>query len=73
MMIPAAAFFSFFFFGIDELAVQLEEPFSVLPMESMTNGIGLSADEFAQWHTDNEDKYLPKVIEPVQAGMPASQ
>lgn len=59
-MIPCAAAVSFFFFGIEELAVTLEEPFSILPMHSMTNGINLSAQEYAQWHSDDEPKYIDK-------------
>lgn len=55
-MIPCAAIMSFFFFGVEELAVQLEEPFSLLPMAQMTQGIGLSADEFAQWYEDDQNE-----------------
>lgn len=54
-MIPAIAIISFFFFGVEELAVQLEEPFSLLPMTLMTEGIGLSANEFAEWYKDDSD------------------
>lgn len=54
-MIPAAAVMSFFFFGVEELAVQLEEPFSILPMSQMTEGIGLSAREMADWHEEEKD------------------
>lgn len=57
-MIPTAAAVSFFFFGIEELAVQLEEPFSILPMHAMTNGINLSCQEYRQWHTDSQDEYM---------------
>jgi predicted membrane chloride channel (bestrophin family) len=49
-MIPASTIVSFFFFGIEELAVSLEEPFSLLPLDKITNGIGLSADEHFAWH-----------------------
>lgn len=30
-------------------AAQMEEPFSILPMEKMTGGIRLSADEHVEW------------------------
>jgi predicted membrane chloride channel (bestrophin family) len=40
---------AFFLLGIEELAVQLEEPFSVLPLDKIAGGIGLSADEHSQW------------------------
>jgi len=49
-MIPISAIISFFFFGIEELSVQLEEPFSILPLANMTAGMGLSANEHALWH-----------------------
>jgi len=38
--------------GIDELAVQLEEPFSILPLQIMNDGIGKAVDEFSEWHDD---------------------
>jgi putative membrane protein len=40
---------SFFFLGIEELAIQLEEPFSVLPLANIAGGIGKSADEHVEW------------------------
>ena len=49
-LIPVSAVIAFFFFGIEELAVQLEEPFSILPLQNMTDGMGLSAKEYADWH-----------------------
>ena len=48
-MIPAAVVISYFLLGIEELAAQMEEPFSILPMEKMTGGIRLSADEHVDW------------------------
>jgi ion channel-forming bestrophin family protein len=30
--LPATSILAFFLFGVDELAMQLEEPFSILPM-----------------------------------------
>ena len=57
-MIPASAVISFFFFGIEELAIQLEEPFSILPMAQMTEGIGLSAQEMADWHQEEKETVL---------------
>lgn len=32
-VLPASAIMAFFLFGVDELAMQLEEPFSILPMQ----------------------------------------
>jgi len=63
-MIPCAAAVSFFFFGIEELAVQLEEPFSILPLHSMTNGINLSAQEYASWHTADQEVHMNRNVGP---------
>ena len=44
-LVPASALVALFFLGIDELAVQLEEPFSILPLEAMCDGIdGVAQD-----------------------------
>lgn len=38
-VLPASAVMAFFLFGIDELAMQLEEPFSILPMQVFCDDI----------------------------------
>jgi ion channel-forming bestrophin family protein len=48
-MIPSSMIIGFFLLGIEELAIQLEEPFSVLPLGKIASGIGLSAEEHVQW------------------------
>jgi ion channel-forming bestrophin family protein len=48
-MIPVTVVISYFLLGIDELSAQMEEPFSILPMEKMGGGIRLSADEHVDW------------------------
>jgi len=45
-MIPDAATLSVSFFGIEELATQIEEPFSILLMHKMTADIDLSSQEY---------------------------
>lgn len=37
--LPASSILAFFLFGVDELAMQLEEPFSILPMAYFCNDI----------------------------------
>lgn len=61
-MIPASLFISFFLFGIEELAMQVEEPFSILPLHVMTNNIGLSCKDYVVWRDElpEEAKILPK-------------
>jgi predicted membrane chloride channel (bestrophin family) len=54
--IPFTVVLSFFLLGIEELGIQLEEPFSVLPLHKITSGIGLSAEEHVQWFLVDEDK-----------------
>jgi putative membrane protein len=44
-LVPAAALVAVFLFGIDELAIQLEEPFSILPLEAMCEGVAAVAEE----------------------------
>lgn len=38
-IIPASSILAFFLFGVDELSVQLEEPFSILPMKYFCDGV----------------------------------
>jgi predicted membrane chloride channel (bestrophin family) len=44
-MVPAAAMAAIFLFGIEELAVQLEEPFSILPLDHLCEGVWEAAEE----------------------------
>jgi len=57
-MIPCSVLISVFLLGIEELAVQLEEPFSILPMQKMTDGIGLSVNEHMDWHFEDDERFL---------------
>ena len=47
--IPAAGLLSLFLFGIEELAVQLEEPFSILPMQKYCDEIQESSRNIIEW------------------------
>ncbi|KAL7449520.1 hypothetical protein ACHAWC_001580 [Mediolabrus comicus] len=49
MMVPATSFISLFLFGIEELATQLEEPFTILPMQGFCDKIGANCDEIVSW------------------------
>ena len=49
MMIPTTAFISVCLFGIEELATQLEEPFTILPMQGFCDKIGANCDEIVSW------------------------
>lgn len=48
-MIPATAMISIFLFGIEELATQLEEPFTILPMQAFCDKIGNWCNEIVSW------------------------
>ena len=36
--VPATIVIAFFLFGIEEIGIQIEEPFSILPLEALCNG-----------------------------------
>ena len=38
LTVPATFVIAFFLFGIEEIGIQIEEPFSVLPLEALCNG-----------------------------------
>ena len=44
-MIPGATMAAIFMFGIEELAVQLEEPFSILPLAALCEGVWEAGDD----------------------------
>jgi len=48
-LIPASAVLGLFLFGIDELAIQLEEPFSILPMQKFCDKVRQSTGTIAEW------------------------
>jgi len=54
--IPAIALASVFMFGIEELATQLEEPFTILPMQAFCDNIGRWCDEIVSWQGQGLDK-----------------
>jgi hypothetical protein len=47
--VPAADIVAFFLLGIEEIGIQIEEPFSILPIEAFCNGaIAATIDELLQ-------------------------
>ena len=56
MEIPAIALASLFLFGIEELATQLEEPFTILPMQGFCDKIGANCDEIVGWRGQGLDE-----------------
>jgi putative membrane protein len=53
-LVPASAMLAFFMFGIEELAVQLEEPFSILPMQRFCDGILQACIGLRDWSVENK-------------------
>ncbi|CAK0890676.1 unnamed protein product [Prorocentrum cordatum] len=58
-IVPITAFLAFAIFGIEELGVQIEEPFSILPMDTMA---GIDASIFEALELDKEDRKKQGVV-----------
>jgi len=61
--IPAMTLITICLFGIEELATQLEEPFTILPMQGFCDKIGANCDEITSWAGQGEVEvldYVPK-------------
>jgi hypothetical protein len=61
-LIPAVSVVALFLFGIEELAIQLEEPFSILPLDRIVEGVRRDMQSVTDWCiarstdlSDNED------------------
>jgi len=48
-MLPTMAMLGLLLFGIEELATQMEEPFTILPMQAFCDKIGAWCDEISNW------------------------
>jgi ion channel-forming bestrophin family protein len=49
-LIPTSLLISVFLFGIEELATQMEEPFTILPMQAFCDKIGNWCNEIVSWN-----------------------
>jgi putative membrane protein len=70
VMIPATAFISICLFGIEELATQLEEPFTILPMQVFCDRIGGWCDEIVSWAGQGQDESADTVRQNLEAMAP---
>lgn len=60
-VVPISAIVAIFLFGIEELAFQLEEPFSIMPLQELCNDIKQGTKNITQWCVDGlESKYSMK-------------
>mmetsp|Transcript_10636 Transcript_10636/g.18689 ORF Transcript_10636/g.18689 Transcript_10636/m.18689 type:complete len:441 (-) Transcript_10636:177-1499(-) len=48
-LLPAMTLLTFLFFGIEEIAVSLEEPFSILPLDELVDDVWVSIDDVLEW------------------------
>jgi Bestrophin, RFP-TM, chloride channel len=62
-MIPAVFFVTTFMLGIDELATQLEEPFTILPMQSFCDKIYNWCMEIMSWEPGDYGR-APRPVKP---------
>ena len=53
-MIPAICIICFLFFGIEEIAVSLEEPFSILPLDELVEEFQENAQETIEWMEEEQ-------------------
>lgn len=49
LMIPAQILIAFLFFGIEEIAVSLEEPFSILPLDELVEEFYENIEDTTTW------------------------
>jgi hypothetical protein len=57
-MIPATAALALFLFGIDELATQMEEPFTILPMQGFCDKIYNWCMDIVSWEPGDNGMHL---------------
>ena len=60
-MVPTTAILSIFLFGIEELATQLEEPFTILPMQSFCDKIYNWCNEIVSWSPGDNGRNMRPV------------
>ena len=48
-LVPVSCLISLFFFGVEELGLQIEEPFSILPLEHVAAAIERAARQMLQF------------------------
>jgi len=58
-MIPTVAAISIFLFGIDELATQMEEPFTILPQQGFCDKIYNWCNEIVSWEAGDNGQPVP--------------
>lgn len=49
LMLPAIAVLTFLFFGVEEIAASLEEPFSILPLDELVGDVYNAVGDATEW------------------------
>jgi len=65
-IVPASVVMSVFLFGIEELGIQIEEPYTILPMDSMCDSMQATLAELVRIEATTEESeydYLPPIGE----------
>ena len=55
VMVPVSCMVAIFFFGIEELGVQLEEPFTIMPLEHMLGGVEANILQMLQYELNTPE------------------
>lgn len=66
-LIPSTAAISVALFGIEELATQLEEPFTILPMQTFCDKIYNWCTEIASWEPNDNGMFTDEYMAEVRA------
>lgn len=66
-VIPAVVVVAIFFFGIEELALALEEPFSILPMKAFCDRVKDSCSVLMQWCFESADREAAEQTSAIEA------
>jgi putative membrane protein len=60
LMVPAISIICFLFFGIEEIAVSLEEHFSILPLDDMVEELQMNIEDTNEWVVEELEKDIDK-------------
>ena len=72
-VIPATASISLALFGIEDLATQLEEPFTLLPMQAFCDKIYNWCTEIVSWEPNDNGMFTEEYLAEIQALKESSQ
>lgn len=65
-IIPATAIIASSLFGIDEIATQLEEPFTILPMQAFCDKVYNGCMEIVSWGPNDNDLFTEEYIAQIE-------